>query len=180
MLRAIAALRQLSAFAADPLVIKSTKSGPWSAASTWEGGAVPGAGARVLIREGHTITYDLKSDAVVRAINVAGTLTFAPDKDTVLNVGLIKIQPGEEYSEDGFDCEGHMAKPEPGKPLPALIVGTPLVLHDREDGADSPALRGGNEQGDLPGDRVLWRPDGFARATPQPFVGEIKCDRQAR
>ena len=68
---------------------------------------------RVLIREGHAITYDVKSDAVIRAINVAGTLAFASDKDTVLNVGLIKIQPGEEYSEDGFDCDGHMTKPKP-------------------------------------------------------------------
>lgn len=112
------------AFAADPPVIKSAKSGSWSAATTWEGNAVPGAGARVLIREGHTVSYDVKSDAVIRGINVGGTLTFATDKDTVLNVGLIKIQPGEEYSEDGFDCEGHATKPEAGKPLPALIVGT--------------------------------------------------------
>jgi hypothetical protein len=111
-------------FAADPPIVKSTKSGLWSAGSTWEGNIVPAGGARVLIREGHSITYDTKSDAVIRAINVAGTLAFAPDKDTVLNVGLIKIQPGEEYSEEGFDCDGHMAKPEAGKPIPALLVGT--------------------------------------------------------
>src|SRR5258708_2025240 len=52
-------------FAADPPVIKSAKSGSWSAVASWEGGAVPGAGARVLIREGHAITYDAKSDAVI-------------------------------------------------------------------------------------------------------------------
>jgi hypothetical protein len=112
-------------FAADPPVIRSAKSGPWSAGATWEGGSVPGAGARVLIRHGHTITYDTKSDVVIRGASVSGVLTFAPDKDTVLNVGLIKIQPGDEYSEDGFDCEGHATEPEPGKSLPALIVGTP-------------------------------------------------------
>lgn len=111
-------------FAAEPGVIKSAKSGPWSAASSWEGGAVPGAGARVLVREGHTIAYDVKADAVIRAVNVSGELVFATDRDTLLNVGLIKIQPGNEYSEDGFDCEGHMTKPEPGKPVPALVVGT--------------------------------------------------------
>lgn len=111
-------------FAAEPAVIKSAKSGPWSAGSSWEGGAVPAAGARVLIRTGHTIGYDLKSDAVIRAINVSGELVFATDKGTLLNCGLIKIQPGDEYSEDGFDCEGHMTKPEPGKPVPALVVGT--------------------------------------------------------
>lgn len=111
-------------FAADPPVIRSAKSGPWSAKETWEGKAVPGAGDRVLIRTGHAVTYDVKSDAVIRGINVAGTLAFATDTDTVLNVGLIKIQPGEEYSEEGFDCDGHAAKPGPGEPQPALVVGT--------------------------------------------------------
>ena len=119
------ALFASGAFAADPPVLKSAKSGPWSAPATWEGNAVPGAGARVLIRTGHTINYDVKSDAVVRGINVAGTLAFATDKDTVLNVGLIKIQAGEAYSEEGFDCEGHMEEPAAGTVRAALLVGTP-------------------------------------------------------
>jgi hypothetical protein len=113
------------ASAAEPPVIRSATGGPWSRPATWEGNAVPGTGARVLIRPGHTITYDVKSDEVIRGITVGGLLAFASNKDTVLNVGLIKIQPGEEYSEDGFDCELHAPKPEPGKPRPALIVGTP-------------------------------------------------------
>src|SRR5438105_10468008 len=91
--------------AADPPVVRSAKNGPWSAASTWEGNAVPGAGARVLIREGHRVDYDVKSDAVIRGISIGGTLAFDPNKDTLLNVGLIKIQPGDEYSEEGFDCD---------------------------------------------------------------------------
>jgi hypothetical protein len=108
---------------AAPPVTKSTKSGPWSAADTWEGGKVPGAGACVLVRGGHTITYDAKSDDVIRGITVSGTLTFAPDKDTVLNVGLIKIQSGDEYSEEGFDCDHAVA--ESKGPRAALLVGTP-------------------------------------------------------
>lgn len=126
-MRLLAALAIVScaspAFAADPPVIKSAKSGPWSAAATWEGGAVPGAGARVLIREGHAVAYDVKSDAVIRGISVSGSLAFATDKDTLLNVGLIKIQPGDFYSEDGFDCD-HAVEESHG-PKPALIVGTP-------------------------------------------------------
>ena len=109
--------------AADPPGIKTAKSGPWSAAATWEGNAVPGAGARVLIRDGHTITYDAKSDAVIRGISVSGTLTFAPDKDTVLNVGLIKLEAGDTYSEEGFECD-HATSEVKGT-RPALIVGTP-------------------------------------------------------
>ncbi len=113
--------------AAEPPVILSAKSGAWSALDTWEGKAVPGAGARVLIREGHRIDYDLKTDAVIRGINVAGTLAFDPNQDTVLNVGLIKIQPGDEYSEDGFDCD-HAPRRAEGRQAPgesALLVGTP-------------------------------------------------------
>src|SRR5437588_473689 len=106
-------------------VTRSAKSGPWSAPATWEGGKVPGAGARVLIRTGHRVVYDLKSDRAIRAVNVAGTLSFAPDRDTRLDVGLLKIQPGEEYSEEGFDCDGHFGPPDPAQPRPALEVGTP-------------------------------------------------------
>lgn len=106
-------------------VIRSAKSGPWSAATSWEGGQVPGAGARVLIREGHRIVYDVKTERPVRGINIAGTLAFAADKDTRLDVGLIKIQAGDEYTEEGFDCEAHVLPPAADKPLPALEVGTP-------------------------------------------------------
>jgi len=60
-----------------------------------------------------------------RAVNVAGTLSFAADRDTRLDVGLIKIQPGEEYSEEGFDCDAHQGPPDPAKPRPALEVGSP-------------------------------------------------------
>ena len=89
--------------AADqPAVIRSTQSGPWSAAATWQGGQVPGAGARVMISSGHTVTYDVQSDAVIRAINVSGTLAFARDRDTLLNTGLIKIEASDTFSEERF------------------------------------------------------------------------------
>ena len=100
---------------ADPLCT----GGPWSAPATWEGGKVPAAGSRVQIRPGHTVTYDLKSDRVIRSIHVAGTLRFAHDKDTRLDVGLIKIQPGDDASEDGFDCDAHAME------LPAGSQGPP-------------------------------------------------------
>jgi hypothetical protein len=69
--------------------------------------------------------YDQSSDQPIRAIHVAGTLTFARDRGTRLDVGLIKIQPGDEPSEKGFDCEAHLAPLEDGKSRPALEVGTP-------------------------------------------------------
>src|ERR1043166_1665953 len=90
-----------------PPLVRSAGSGPWSAAATWEGGKVPAAGARVQVRAGHTVTYGLNSDQAIRTIHIAGTLSFAHDKTTRLDVGLIKIQAGEEASEDGFECDAH-------------------------------------------------------------------------
>src|SRR5262245_42842779 len=76
------------------VLIRSARSGSWSAPATWEGGRVPAAGARVQVRTGHIVTYDVKSEEAIRSLHVVGTLTFAPDRDTRLDVGLIKIQPG--------------------------------------------------------------------------------------
>lgn len=110
--------------AAGP-VLKSARSGDWSEAATWEGGKVPGAGARVLIRSGHRVVYDVVSDEAVRGIHIAGTLHFSTAKDTRLDVGLIKIEAGEEYDEEGFDCDAHAPAADDSKPQPALEVGTP-------------------------------------------------------
>ncbi len=106
-------------------LIRSVQSGPWSAPATWAGNSVPGKGARVQVRTGHRVVYDVSAEHVIRFLHVAGTLTFAHDKDTRLNVGLIKVQAGDDASEGGFDCDGHFADPEPGKPRPALEVGAP-------------------------------------------------------
>jgi hypothetical protein len=102
----------------------TAQSGPWSSPQTWKDGKVPGKDAKVLIREGHRVMYDLKSDEVIRGINIAGRLTFATDKDTLLNVGLIKIQAGEAYSEEGFDCDHHVEDVPTVNARPALEVGT--------------------------------------------------------
>src|SRR5262245_38737195 len=109
---------------AAPPIVRSTRSGLWSQPATWEAGKLPSAGTRVQIRTGHSVTYDLKSDQVIRSIHVAGTLTFARDRSTRLDVGLIKIQAGDDASENGFDCDAHAKEPEPSVPRPALEVGT--------------------------------------------------------
>ncbi len=112
--------------AADsPALIRSAGDGAWSSPKTWEGGKVPGSGSRVQVRSGHSVLYDVASDEVVRSIHVAGTLRFALDRDTRLTVGLIKIQAGDDPSEDGFDCEMHPAEMADGAARPSLEVGTP-------------------------------------------------------
>jgi hypothetical protein len=117
-------------------LLRSTRSGPWSVGATWEGGHVPGVGARVQVRSGHVVTYDLLGDAAIRSIHVAGTLTFATDRATRLDVGLIKIQAGDDASEDGFTCDAHVVPPISDAPRPALEVGTP----DRPIAPDVSAL----------------------------------------
>src|SRR5438105_3804564 len=93
-----------SALAEVPL-IRSAKSGAWSDGQTWEGGQIPPPGSKVLVRASHAVTYDRSAETPVRSLHIAGTLQFATDRDTRLDVGLIKIQAGEDVSEEGFDCD---------------------------------------------------------------------------
>src|SRR5262245_30856229 len=109
--------------------LRSVKSGPWSAPGTWNAQRVPREGDRVLIGRKTRVLFDVDSPAVIRYLQVAGVLSFARDRNTTLNVGVITIQATEEYAETGFDCHapvkegGH--EPAPGERA-ALEVGTLL------------------------------------------------------
>lgn len=109
-------------------LIRSAKSGPWSSAATWDGGQVPGHGVKVQVRPGHTVTYDVQAPEtlVIRSLFVAGTVSFATDKSTQLNVGLIKIESTDGTDEEGFDCDMHLEATDPKATKAALLVGTPL------------------------------------------------------
>ena len=128
LLRVLPLLMFLAASATaeePPPLVRSAADGAWSDPKTWEGNQVPSPGVRVQVREGHTVVYDLDSDQAIRSIHVAGTLRFASDRNTRLDVGLIKVQPGDDASENGFDCDAHMPATHAGAAKPALIVGTP-------------------------------------------------------
>ena len=107
--------------------IRSKQSGAWSDQQTWDPQRVPNQGDRVLISSGTTVGYDVKSTAVIRLVQVVGTLQFATDGDTELNVGLLTIQHQEACSEHGFACEFEGSKDGPktsAENWPSLIVGT--------------------------------------------------------
>jgi hypothetical protein len=104
--------------------LRSAKSGPWSAATTWEGGRIPAAGDRVQIRPNHEVVYDVAKPDVIRMVHVGGKLSFARDRDTLLNVGLILVQPGESASETGFDCDAHVAPADETMPQPVFEIGS--------------------------------------------------------
>ena len=113
-----------TAASAAPDIVRTARSGAWSDGKTWEENRVPAAGSTVLIRAAHTVTYNTISTAPIRSLHISGTLTFATDRDTRLDVGLIKIQPGEDTSEEGFNCDAHLSEPDHSQPKPALFVGT--------------------------------------------------------
>ena len=99
--------------------IRSAGSGPWSSPSTWENHQVPVPGSTVDILPGHNVVYDIQSDRAFRMVHVLGTLSFSRDRDTRLDVGLLKI--GGDASEDGASLTHHAH----AGPKPALEIGTP-------------------------------------------------------
>lgn len=103
---------------------RSTRSGAWSDAATWADRRAPKAGDRVQVRTGHTVVYDADSKDAIRMIHVAGTLTFSREKSTRLEVGLIKIEPGETTTEDGFDCHADAPSVAQTGVLPVLEIGS--------------------------------------------------------
>lgn len=109
---------------------RSARDGNWSDPATWENGRPPKAGDIVQIRPGHVVVYDVRPDQALRMVHVAGTLRFSRDRDTRLVVGLLKIQPGEETSEDVAVCDGHGDGHDPTNdrraevPPAALEIGT--------------------------------------------------------
>jgi len=118
-------------YAAEPVTFqaRTARSGNWSAAETWIDGRVPQAGDIVQVRAGHSVIYDVHSDTALRMVHVAGKLTFSREKSTLLDVGLLKIEPGESTTEDGFEC--HAALPaahhhgkQANVAIPVLEIGS--------------------------------------------------------
>lgn len=122
---ALSFLLLASAAFADPVTFdaRTAKSGAWSDPATW-GGRTPRAGERVQISTGHIVTYDVESQDALRMVHVSGTLKFSREKNTLLEVGLLRVAPGDVCSEDGFDCHDEAVTPANGA-LPALEIGTP-------------------------------------------------------
>src|SRR4051794_12948382 len=92
----------------QPAIVKSANSGDWSAPTTWQGGKVPAAGSKVHVQAGHVVRYDANSTQVIRSVHLDGTLTFATDRDTRLEVGLIRVNASGTTDEEGFDCNAHL------------------------------------------------------------------------
>ena len=127
---------------------RTARSGKWSDAGTWLNQRAPRAGDNVQIRTGHAVTYDVHSTNALRVVHVAGTLTFAREKSTRLDVALLKVLPGEECSDDGFNCHETITTVEPlenpgrsarvsaaleigtrDNPIPSTVIATIRLVH---------------------------------------------------
>ncbi|MEL7355055.1 MAG: G8 domain-containing protein [Cyanobacteria bacterium J06560_6] len=64
----------------------AVNNGSWFDASTWKNGKVPSNGAKVLISEGVTVTYNQESDARINTVAIKGRLKFAENRSTKLVV----------------------------------------------------------------------------------------------
>jgi len=83
------------------------------------------------VAPGHKVIYDVVSTAVIRSLHLDGTLQFAPDCDTRLEVGLIRVGAGGTTDEQGFDCTAgpdstsHHASHQSNALRAELLVGLP-------------------------------------------------------
>lgn len=81
--------------------------GNWSNGAVWSGGSAPGAGDKVYIPVGRTVTYDVNSSAAVRWLRVEGKLAFSRTANTALSIDTIVVNVGGEWEQ------GTVASPIP-------------------------------------------------------------------
>lgn len=108
--------------ATQAAAVDSGASGDWSAATTWVDGVVPGEGDSVRILSGHTVRYDLESDAVIESVLVSGALVFSVDRDTRLETGLLVLAPEDQF-DSATPCAVHVHDAAPD-PRPRLEIGS--------------------------------------------------------
>lgn len=71
----------------------AVNNGSWFDPSTWANGEVPGDGAKVLISEGVTVSYDGESNVSLFTVRVDGKLDFATDQNTFMEVDTFVVSP---------------------------------------------------------------------------------------
>ena len=72
----------------------AVQDGSWFDPNTWQGGIIPDEGAKVLIVDGITVTYDQESDVRLDLVRVDGSLLFAHDVNTKIVVDTLFSTPG--------------------------------------------------------------------------------------
>jgi hypothetical protein len=107
---------------AGAFTLESKSDGAWSNAETWQPERIPKTGDEILISSGHKILYDVESTDLIHKIHVEGALVFAHEKDTELNVAVIRVGGKmDDAHSDVADVNDHKMAPITAK----LEVGTP-------------------------------------------------------
>ena len=99
--------------------VASVGAGAWSNRTTWSTGRVPAANDRVTVEAGHTVIYDVASDAAIDCVEVHGRLAFKTDVSTRLKVVTIMVL-----------ANGSLEIGTPGEPV-APAVTAEVVIADR-------------------------------------------------
>ena len=71
----------------------AVNNGSWFDPNTWASGEVPGEGAKVVIPDGVDVTYDGESAVSLFTVRVDGSLDFATDRDTFMEVDTFVVAP---------------------------------------------------------------------------------------
>ena len=134
---------------AESFTLESKADGAWSDAGTWQPERQPKAGDKVRIRSGHTVVFNSKSSHLIPLLHVEGSLVFTRDRDTELNVAVLKVGGGKEKHSGVADVHGHKMAPisarlevgTPEKPIPAGVTAR-ILLHyiDGLDKTEAPLL----------------------------------------
>jgi hypothetical protein len=103
---------------ANPTVA-SVRAGAWSNRNTWSTGRVPAANDRVAVEAGHTVIYDVASDAAIDCVGVHGRLAFRTDLSTRLKVVTIMVL-----------ANGSLEVGTPGEPVGPAVTAE-IVIADR-------------------------------------------------
>ncbi len=79
-------------FAAQPTIV-TVRPGNWDDPAVWSAGHVPRDGDRVSIGAMHTVLLTSQNSARIDALEISGTLAFAPQRDTRLIVANLLVMP---------------------------------------------------------------------------------------
>jgi len=148
-------------FCPNPTVTSVT-SGAWSNSATWSTKKAPGAGDRVAVGAGHSVVYDVASDAKLACIDLRGHLSFATDANTRMKTGNLMVMDG------GYLEVGRAAKPVSANVTAAIIIADQKI--DRK--LDPAELGTGIESlGKITMHGAVKMPT-FARLAKEPLAGQ--------
>ena len=94
----------------------AVKNGSWFDVSTWKGGKIPGANAKVVIPKGITVDYDNVSNTRLFGLRVDGQIDFATDVDTQMIIDTFVV------SSDGTLTIGTEDNPVQGNVETKILI----------------------------------------------------------